>query len=1159
MNNKKGFTLAELLGTIVVLLLLILIIIPIFAGYSKNAGDTAYDAQINSIKQSAKEWALDDDNAKLLPTKENECVEVTLEKLKEEGLLDYNIKNPKTDEPFDDDLTVIIKKEGKELTYTFNEDGAETCDTVITASYPKWVYVSSTPASASDTDEVTVNIKSDVKISEYNLTADKIVAKVGGTIADDAGISVTCNNGSVLSCSVVLTNLSGTGRLSLVIDKETMKDEDLNPSRITNIGTDTVVDTEGPKLTYIGRENTNASIYYATKADTVTIKFKAEDNGNITDNLAADDIEVYLDGTLVTCTKELVKTGSGKKIEYALKLTNVEGNGKVSIKIPSGKVLDNKGNANNEKIIAPGITFDNIPPVITFNPNETTGYVQKLKATINVVDNETGVDEDTIKYIFTTNTNDTPNVAISNGGLIEKKDLSGDYYLIGYACDYAGNCTNNSDAISGIYHMNNSGPILEITPDHNTGYSKTATVNIKATSRGEALDEGSLKYTISTDINAPVNTMYTNNSNVSISDLTGEYYVIAEACDTLGNCTRETSDKFYFDNQTPTVQYNPDGKGWSKSVSVGITVTDNVELNWSKYIVSTSNTATPNVTINNGSATATVTSTNTTGTYYVITKGCDRLNNCRTIVSQPYSIDNTKPTIVSVGVSGRTTTIRATDDVQLAYFEVYNSSGTKLNTTNFDCTNKKDCTKTYDNNVGGTYTLKVYDHLGNMSQTTFTIPTYTVTFAVNNTAMGSVANAQKVVNYGEKAETTFSINTGYIYSSVTSGCTVSGNKVSVASVTGNKTCTVTLAAKKITVTFKPNGGTGSDQTQTFTYGVANQKFTAKGFTRNGYNQGKWAESATGTGQYDILSGVADSWINSKYDANSTHTVTLYATWTAACSYSAGTSWDYSYNGSYHEFTVPCNGVYKIEVWGAQGGDWFGAINMGGLGGHMAGNVTLTKNSKLYIVVGGSGKTHNGYNGGGEPGVAIDGYSAAYRGGGASHIATAKRGDGKLTNYASYQSEVLIVAGGGGGGAMSGSKPGIGGGGGGTNGANGEEAHNCWNNEGGSGCAYSGGTPGTGGTQSAAGHAADGNYCAGSFGQGGNAWTSAGGGGGGWYGGGGGSGGGSSYADGGNAASGGGGSGHFGTGVTAVTNETGVWGSDAIADGKAKITLVSISS
>lgn len=137
--------------------------------------------------------------------------------------------------------------------------------------------------------------------------------------------------------------------------------------------------------------------------------------------------------------------------------------------------------------------------------------------------------------------------------------------------------------------------------------------------------------------------------------------------------------------------------------------------------------------------------------------------------------------------------------------------------------------------------------------------------------------------------------------------------------------------------------------------------------------------------------------------------------------------EYDYTGSTETFLVPHDGVYKLEVWGAQGGstggkDTAGVYHdyIGGKGGYSSGLITLNSNQNLFVVVGGAGTGScveeyciGGYNGGGNSGVSTeDTKNYTCSGGGATHIALSDRGI--LSNYSSYQSEVLIVAGGGGG-------------------------------------------------------------------------------------------------------------------------------------------------
>lgn len=199
---------------------------------------------------------------------------------------------------------------------------------------------------------------------------------------------------------------------------------------------------------------------------------------------------------------------------------------------------------------------------------------------------------------------------------------------------------------------------------------------------------------------------------------------------------------------------------------------------------------------------------------------------------------------------------------------------------------------------------------------------------------------------------------------------------------------------------------------------------------------------------------------------------------------------YAYLGSEEVFTATKKATYRIEVWGAQGGD--GNTAEGGYGGYATGTIKLNQGDKLYINVGQQGGTYSqvvgnlSYNGGGAAGRNGNYTSYIGSGGGATSVALSS---GELKNLSGRISDVVIVAGGGGGADYWQSGSSIdsegGGAGGGYIGVNGKNISH---------------TPGTGGTQTAGG--AGGN--AGSFGLGASGPTGApggAGGGGGFYGGG----------------------------------------------------------
>ena len=138
-------------------------------------------------------------------------------------------------------------------------------------------------------------------------------------------------------------------------------------------------------------------------------------------------------------------------------------------------------------------------------------------------------------------------------------------------------------------------------------------------------------------------------------------------------------------------------------------------------------------------------------------------------------------------------------------------------------------------------------------------------------------------------------------------------------------------------------------------------------------------------------------------------------------YEAGHIWKYEYSGDEQTFTPPISGVYKLEVWGAQGAT--DSIKYhGGYGGYSVGQIKLTEGSKLYIYVGEKGKNINRSvlsgeidsfpNGGSVKISNIDTHLMDYSsGGGSTHISSTK---GLIENLENNKEKILVVAGGGGG-------------------------------------------------------------------------------------------------------------------------------------------------
>lgn len=126
------------------------------------------------------------------------------------------------------------------------------------------------------------------------------------------------------------------------------------------------------------------------------------------------------------------------------------------------------------------------------------------------------------------------------------------------------------------------------------------------------------------------------------------------------------------------------------------------------------------------------------------------------------------------------------------------------------------------------------------------------------------------------------------------------------------------------------------------------------------------------------------------------------------------TYNYDYTGTVSNFTVPETGNYKIEVWGASGGDnysnkYLTANSHGGRGGYSSGTITLQKDDTLYVVVGGRGKYGYGHVAGGFNGGGTGGASSSGSGGGATDVRL-KFG---VTDTESLKSRIIVAGGGGG--------------------------------------------------------------------------------------------------------------------------------------------------
>ena len=160
---KKGFTLAELLGVIIILGAVLLIITATFSNILKQSEEDLYNDQINSIKLALESWMSDNQKPNI-----GEKVKLSLSQLKEAGLIDLEIKNPKTKELFPNDMVLEI----------FNNEGIIEYNVNVTGTNFK------------DYNSIT-SIKVNGNVLQY--------VEQGGSGYTDPGVTAKDSNGSIVS------------------------------------------------------------------------------------------------------------------------------------------------------------------------------------------------------------------------------------------------------------------------------------------------------------------------------------------------------------------------------------------------------------------------------------------------------------------------------------------------------------------------------------------------------------------------------------------------------------------------------------------------------------------------------------------------------------------------------------------------------------------------------------------------------------------------------------------------------------------------------------------------------------------------------------------------------------------------------------------------
>ena len=122
--KNKGFTLAELLVVILVLGLIATITTPIVTNFITTSRQKACERQKEMILDATKRYVSDNAGNFSLNSEKCEGKGIDIQELQDDGYLDDELKNPKTNTLFDKGACILIEEDSSynQYKYIFKEE-----------------------------------------------------------------------------------------------------------------------------------------------------------------------------------------------------------------------------------------------------------------------------------------------------------------------------------------------------------------------------------------------------------------------------------------------------------------------------------------------------------------------------------------------------------------------------------------------------------------------------------------------------------------------------------------------------------------------------------------------------------------------------------------------------------------------------------------------------------------------------------------------------------------------------------------------------------------------------------------------------------------------------------------------------------------------------
>lgn len=140
--------------------------------------------------------------------------------------------------------------------------------------------------------------------------------------------------------------------------------------------------------------------------------------------------------------------------------------------------------------------------------------------------------------------------------IIKAKEKEDDLYLTfedGAITDNAGNNVDLSNLTYDKIMVDNTAPVITFTNNGSSEWTNNAKTKINVSDAKSGANSSTYKYIFSNITSTEPTNIFTIDTEVSHTSGNGEYYLIAKACDNVGNCDTEISNYFNMDTAAPSI------------------------------------------------------------------------------------------------------------------------------------------------------------------------------------------------------------------------------------------------------------------------------------------------------------------------------------------------------------------------------------------------------------------------------------------------------------------------------------------------------------------------------------------------------------------------------------------------------------------------------